>query len=106
MDILSGPRLKKLSTRLREQYLSDRIKLIDAYGQGGYPYGGHRLNREEQLMRAKEMSVEDFEALITNLNNKYRGQPNAYDLVNKDIAQYFNKMIGLMLGYGEEMPSA
>lgn len=92
---LSGPALDKLKARLIKWYTERRQFLITEM-TWDYPYGAEKVSASEQYGNWLSMAPEDYEALVATLNNKYRGLPNAYDLVNKDLAAFMSHMLGLM----------
>lgn len=97
MAILSGPELQKVSDELKKWYAETRLELIKEMSQG-HAFGSRRLTPNEQAQRFIEARPEDYEALIIKLNDKYRGLPNSYDLVNAELARYVSHMISLMYG--------
>ena len=74
------------------QIFQMRQRLIKALEQGT-PYGAVNLTPEEQYMEFVSMQPEDWNALIAQLTNRYRGLPNARQLVNADLAAYTRKMM-------------
>lgn len=98
---LGGPQLDKTVDRVVAMYAQRRQRLIAALEEGGYPYGGRKLTASEQISRFIEMVPEDYQSLVIKLNDKYRGLPNAYDLVNKDLAAFISRMITLMSAKGQ-----
>lgn len=97
MSGLSGPALEKLSKQAESWYVQRRQMLIERLEED-YPYGAVKLDNLEQYSRYLEMLAPDYEALIYRLNEKYRGVPNSYQLVNRDLAAYLSHMLGLALG--------
>lgn len=91
---LSGPYLNPLKDELVKWAAELRLFLYKQLTED-YPYGSVKLNSVEQWSRFTEMKPQDYEMLISMLNEKYRGMPNAYDLVNKDLASFLGHMMTL-----------
>lgn len=100
MPDLSGPKLNKFTRDLAKWAAQRRQFYINALSQGG-PYGTTKLTPQEQIQRFVQSTPQDYEAMIVKLNEKYRGLPNAQDLVNKDMANYIRRMIVLLLNRGQ-----
>lgn len=100
MGNVSGPYLNKLVEDLSTWAAQERQVYIKALTQGG-PYGSQKLSPDEQIQRFVQSKPQDYEAMIVKLNEKYRGLPNAQDLVNKDLANYFRRMVVLLLSRGQ-----
>lgn len=100
MADLSGPRLNGLVKDLSIWAANQRQLYINAISQGG-PYGTTKLTLDEQIQRFVQSTPQDYEAMIVKLNEKYRGLPNAQDLVNKDMANYIRRMVVLLLNRGQ-----
>ena|SRR3990167_205932 len=96
MPNLSGPAMDAMAKELKVWYVSYRQELI-ATLEEEYPYGAVRLSPLEQYNRFLEVSPQDYEILISKLNDRYRGLPNQYNLVNRDLANYMAKMVGMMI---------
>lgn len=97
---ISGPKLDQQVKDLHEWYALTRQKLMKSLSTPR-AYNTHKLSPSEQVMRFISMTPQDYSALITKLNDKYRGLPNAYDLVNRDLSVFMRRMVVLMLGSGE-----
>jgi hypothetical protein len=94
---LSGPKLEAMVEELKEWAVDYKLKLHMRLKQGGYPYGAVKLNDTEQFARFMEMRGQDYEALVANLNAKYLGHPQAYNMVNKELADFMYAMVGIAL---------
>lgn len=90
---VNGPALDKLTAELKTWAVDYKARLRKALSQD-YPYGAVKLEPQEQVSRFLEMRGQDYEALILQLNTKYLGAPNAYELVNKDLADFLYAQIG------------
>lgn len=92
MPVLSGPKLDKLKEELRTWYLDTRERLIQALEEGGYPYGSIPLTPSEQVERFFSMTPEDWQDMIASLTERHRGEPNAQELVRKDLEEFASRM--------------
>lgn len=100
MADLSGPRLNGMVKDLSIWAAQQRQVYINALLQGG-SYGSTKLTTDEQIQRFATSTPQDYEAMIVKLNERYRGLPNAQDLVNKDMTNYIRRMIVLLLNRGQ-----
>lgn len=91
---LSGPALDPLKKDLLA-WASETKQWLYKQMTEGYPYGSVKLTSVEQWDRFTHMQPQDYEKVISMLNEKYRGMPNAYDLVNRDLAAFLSHMITL-----------
>lgn len=94
MPVLSGPKLEAIVTHAVSWYTTRRQTLIKAMEER-YPYGSVRLTPTEQLTRFLEMSPDDWSQMIVALHERYRGLPDAYDRVDRDLQAYTNRMLRL-----------
>lgn len=98
---LSGPQLDKAVKLTQQWYAETRQRLIKALEEH-HPYGTVEVSPTEQYQSYLEMTPEDWDALIAQLQNRYRGLPNVRELVDKDLARYVARMhlVGSKLGNG------
>lgn len=96
----TGPRLNALRKRVEDWYVNERQKLIKVL-ETGVPYNARQLTTQEQVQKFVQMTPDQYEAMILQLTEKYRGLPNATTLVNRDLAQFVARMTTLMLNKGE-----
>ena len=94
MPVLSGPKLEEIKRLASEWYVTRRQALIEALEED-YPYGTVKLSPTEQYMRFQQMQPQDWMQMLYELQDRYRGQPNSYLLVNKDLQAYVNQMLAL-----------
>ena len=94
MSALSGPKLEQIKKLAAEWYVTRRQALIEALEED-YPYGTVKLSPTEQYMRFQQMQPQDWMDMLYQLQDRYRGQPNSYLLVNKDLQAYVNQMLAL-----------
>lgn len=97
---INGPALDKLEQRLLKR-AQDYIQTMYKNMTDQYPYGSVRLNNFEQWNRFTQMQPQDLEMMISMLNEKYRGMPNAYDLVNRDLSDFLAHMMTLAITYDQ-----
>ena len=89
---LSGKYLEDLEEQLvswASEYMLEMEKALTEV----YPYGSVPLSPDDQIGRFIEMQGPDYQMLVAKLNEKYRGFPDAYDRVNKDLASFLSDMI-------------
>ena len=95
-NTVSGPRLDKLKEELKRWAVEYKLTLYKRLRED-YPFGAVKLAPQEQFSRFLEMAGQDYEGLVSQLNGKYLGHPNAYDLVNKELADFLHSMVGIAL---------
>jgi len=93
MADLSGKYWSTLEEQLVQKAANFMLELERRLTLGGAPYGAVDLAPEEQAERFLEMAPEDYKMLVANLNEKYRGLPDAYERVNQDLANFLADMI-------------
>ena len=94
MPALSGVKLEELVDLASEWYAQTRLKLIEEMSHGK-PYGTILLSPAEQLERFMEMQPEDWEAMLIQLQETYRGLPDGDARAEKDLQNYLAKMTKL-----------
>lgn len=92
MPLLSGPILDKLKEELTEWYATRRQQLIAAMEED-HPYGTIKISVDEQYQNFMDSTPDDLASMVAQLRNKYRGLPNASQLVSRDMATYFRSMM-------------
>lgn len=94
MSAISGPRLEAIEKKLIDWYVHKRQMLIQALEED-YPFGTVKLSPVEQYLKFETMNADDWIQMIGSLQDRYRGMPNQYELVNKDLQAYVHKMLSL-----------
>lgn len=98
--MLSGPELDKIVEELKVWYLESREYLIKLLTKE-YPYGSAPLTPEQQYANFMAMNQQDWENMSMRLSRRYRGQTNADEMVQNDLADFMVSMERLhrRLGY-------
>lgn len=93
-SVVSGPVLDEVVKRVTEWYATTRLKLIEAL-EDPQAYGQRKLTQLEQLQRFANLQPQDWDSLIANLYDRYRGLPDTESRVNQDLANYIARMVRL-----------
>ena len=102
MPILSGPKLDRMVSEIRDWYFDNRKRLIAAMVEE-YPYGSIKLSPDEQLKKFMTMSPDDWRILTAQLSDKYRGEPDQAKLVQQDINHIITQMSRLAANRGMQL---
>lgn len=93
MSSVGGPYLERLRDALVEWYPQYRQKLMNALTEDGPPYGHVRIPPTAQVSDFFSKDPNGWAMLITQLNERYRGLPDATARVNHDLTAYIRQMI-------------
>jgi hypothetical protein len=92
MSDLSATRLERIQKDVVAWYFEKRQMLIKHLEADGYPYGSVKLTPMEQLIRYKNLTAEDWQAIVERLYDRFRGLPDASTRVSKELESYRGKM--------------
>lgn len=99
MSGVNGPALDKLKAELQTWALKEKTRLRMLL-TNDYPFGAVKIDPVTQFSRFMEMTGQDYEQLVQQLNTKYLGDPQAYDKVNQELAAFLDHMVGIALREG------
>lgn len=92
MAQVSGKYLDDLEERL-VKWAADYTLRMEEKLKETYPYNSTPLTEQEMLTRFLDMSGPDYAKLVAILNEKYRGQPDVYDRVNRELADFLSAQL-------------
>lgn len=98
-----GSYLDRLYTELSRKIAVYRLELIKAL-EKDMPYRSVRLSPAEQVLKFDMMNGESWAQLTSRLYERYRGLPNATQLVNEDLRRYISRMLTLKQQYPDITP--
>ncbi len=100
MANLGSVRLEKIKNDVIEWYFKSRDMLIKDMEADGFPYGSVKLTPMEQLIHYRGLTAEDWQVMVEQLYDRYRGLPDASSKVAEQLDRYKGRMETLNRQFG------